>query len=131
MRYNEQSCSDVIINGEKSTLEELNRIYTTNFEEIEEEAFDATCRLFDHESDVTVIDNEVTKIHQDDKYFTVADVRLDLRIKVTAHDIDKAIEEAEKVADEVAKRLPAGVSYVESNYYDTEKGEKAIDWDVA
>ena len=100
-------------------------------EEIEEESFDATCRLFDHESDVTVIDNEVTEIHQDDKYFTVADVRLDLRIKVTAHDIDKAIEEAEKVADEVAKRLPAGVSYVESNYYDTEKGEKAIDWDVA
>ena len=74
-------------------------------EEIEEESFDATCRLFDHESDVTVIDNEVTEIHQDDKYFTVADV--------------------------VAKRLPAGVSYVESNYYDTEKGEKAIDWDVA
>ena len=100
-------------------------------EEIEEESFDATCRLFDHESDVTVIDNEVTEIHQDDKYFTVADVRLDLRIKVTAHDIDKAIEEAEKVADEVAKRLPAGVSYVESNYYDTEKGDKAIDWDVA
>ena len=100
-------------------------------EGIEEESFDATCRLFDHESDVTVIDNEVMKIHQDDKYFTVADVRLDLRIKVTAHDIDKAIEEAEKVADEVAKRLPAGVSYVESNYYDTEKGEKAIDWDVA
>ena len=45
--------------------------------------------------------------------------------------IDKAIEEAEKVADEVSKRLPAGVSYVESNYYDTEKGDKAIDWDVA
>ena len=103
----------------------------TDADEIEEESFNATCRLFDHESDVTVIDNEVTKIHQDDKYFTVADVRLDLRIKVTAHDIDKAIEEAEKVADEVAKRLPAGVSYVESNYYDTEKGEKAIDWDVA
>ena len=100
-------------------------------DEIEEEAFDATCRLYEHESDVTVIDNEVTEIHQDDKYFTVADVRLDLRIKVTAHDIDKAIEEAEKVADEVAKRLPAGVSYVESNYYDTEKGDKAIDWDVA
>ena len=100
-------------------------------EEIEEEAFDATCRLFDHESDVTVIDNEVTEIHQDDKYFTVADVRLDLRIKVTAHDIDKAIEEAEKVADEVATRLPAGVSYVESNYYDVDKGEPAIDWDVA
>ena len=80
---------------------------------------------------MTVIDNEVTEIHQDDKYFTVADVRLDLRIKVTAHEIDKAIEEAEKVADEVAKRLPAGVVYVESNYYDTEKGDKAIDWDVA
>lgn len=38
-RYNEQSASDVIINGEKSTLEELNRIYTTNFEEIEEEEY--------------------------------------------------------------------------------------------
>ena len=100
-------------------------------EEIEEEAFDATCRLYEHESDVMVIDNEVTEIHQENAYFTVADVRLDLRIKVTAHDIENAIEEAEKVADEVAKRLPAGVSYVESNYFDTEKGDEAIDWDVA
>ena len=87
--------------------------------------------MFEHESDVDVLDNQVQKVEQGDKYFTGADVRLDLRIKVTAHDIDKAIEEAEKVADEVAKRLPAGVSYVERNYYDTEKGEKAIDWDVA
>jgi len=102
----------------------------TDTDEIEEEAFDATCRLFEHD-DVTVIDNEVTAIRQDDKYFTFADVCLDLRIKVTAYDIEKAIEKAEKVADEVAKRLPAGVSYVESNYYDIEKGEKAIDWDVA
>ena len=100
-------------------------------DEIEEEAFDATCRLYEHESDVMVIDNEVTEIHQENAYFTVADVRLDLRIKVTAHDIENAIEEAEKVADEVAKRLPAGVSYVESNYFDTEKGDEAIDWDVA
>ena len=100
-------------------------------EEIEEESFDATCRLFEHESDVTVIDNEVTEIHQDDKYFTVADVRLDLRIKVTAHDIDKAIEEAEKVADEVKDRLPAGVAYIESQAFDADKGEEAIDWDWA
>ena len=100
-------------------------------EEIEEESFDATCRLFDHESDVTVIDNEVTKIHQDDKYFTVADVRLDLRIKVTAHDIETAIEEAEKVADEVKDRLPAGVAYIESQSFDAEKSEEAIDWDWA
>ena len=103
----------------------------TDADEIEEESFNATCRLFEHESDVDVLDNQVMKVEQGDKYFTFASVGLELKIKVTAHDIEKAFEEAEKVADEVAKRLPAGVSYVESNYYDTEKGEKAIDWDVA
>ena len=100
-------------------------------DEIEEESFNATCRLFEHETDVDVLDNQVQKVEQGDKYFTFASVGLELKIKVTAHDIEKAFEEAEKVADEVAKRLPAGVSYVESNYYDAEKGEKAIDWDVA
>ena len=103
----------------------------TDADEIEEESFNATCRLFEHESDVDVLDNQVQKVEQGDKYFTFASVGLELKIKVTAHDIEKAFEEAEKVADEVAKRLPAGVSYVESNYYDTEKGDKAIDWDVA
>ena len=34
-------------------------------DEIEEEAFAATCGLYEHESDVTVIDNEVTENHQD------------------------------------------------------------------
>ena len=100
-------------------------------EEIEEESFDATCRLFEHDSDVDVLDNQVMKVEQGDKYFTFASVGLELKIKVTAHDIEKAFEEAEKVADEVKDRLPAGVAYIESQAFDADRGDKAIDWDVA
>ena len=100
-------------------------------DEIEEEAFDTTCRLYEHESDVTVIDNEVTEIHQDNTYFTVADVRLDLRINVTANDYEDAYEEAEALADDVFYRLPSGVALVESQSYDFEQGAPAVDWDWA
>ena len=102
-----------------------------NKDEIKEEAFDATCRLYEHESDVTVIDNEVTEIHQDNTYFTVADVRLDLRINVTANDYEDAYEEAEALADDVINRLPSGVALVESQSYDFEQGGPAVDWDWA
>ena len=100
-------------------------------EDIEEESFDATCRRYEHESDVTVIDNEVTEIHQDNTYFTVADVRLDLRINVTANDYEDAYEEAEALADDVINRLPSGVALVESQSYDFEQGGPAVDWDWA
>ena len=100
-------------------------------DEIEEEAFDATCRLYEHESDVTVIDNEVTDIHQENTYFTVADVRLDLRVNVTANDYEDSYEEAEALADDVFNRLPPGVAFVESQSYDFEQGGPAVDWDWA
>ena len=103
----------------------------TDADEIEEESFNATCRLFEHETDVDVLDNQVMKVEQGDKYFTFASVGLELKIKVTAHDIEKAFEEAEKVADEVKDRLPAGVAYIESQAFDADKGEEAIDWDWA
>lgn len=98
-------------------------------DEIEEEAFDATCLLYEHESDVTVIDNEVTEIHQGNTYFTVADVRLDLRVNVTADDYEDAYEEAEALADDVFNWLPSGVALVESQSYDFEQGAPAVDWD--
>ena len=44
----------------------------TDADEIEEESFNATCRLFEHESDVDVLDNQVQKVEQGDKYFTFA-----------------------------------------------------------
>ena len=103
----------------------------TDADEIEEESFNATCRLFEHESDVDVLDNQVLKVEQGDKYFTFASVGLELKIKVTAHDIEKAYEEAVKVADEVANRLPAGVAYIESQTFDSDRGDKAIDWEWA
>ena len=34
-------------------------------DEIEEEAFDATCRLYEHESDVKIIDNQTMEIKQE------------------------------------------------------------------
>ena len=100
-------------------------------EEISEESFDATCRLYEHETDVKVIDNSVMEIEQDKKYFTVANVGLDLRINVTAQDLDEAYMEAEGVAEDVINRLPAGVAYFECEAYDAEQGEPAIDYDSA
>ena len=73
----------------------------------------------------------VTEIHQDNTYFTVADVRLDLRINVTADDYEDAYEEAEALADDVFNRLPSGVAWVESQSYDFEQGAPAVDWDWA
>lgn len=100
-------------------------------EEIEEESFDATCRLYEHETNVEVIDNRVVEVNQDNKYFTVADVGLELRVKVRAHDYEKAYAEAEKVAEEVKDRLPAGVAFYGFSAFEYEKGEPAVDWDVA
>ena len=100
-------------------------------EKIEDEAFDATCRLYEHETDVTVIDNRTMEIEQTGKYFTVANQGLDLRIRVTAHDDDEAYEEAEGVANYVMHNLPAGVAWFDCEAYDAERGEPAFDWDWA
>ena len=100
-------------------------------DEIEEEAFDATCRLYEHESDVKIIDNQTMEIKQEGQYFTVADQGLDLRIRVTARDNDEAYEEAEGVAAYVIYNLPAGVAWFDCEAYDAERGEPAVDWDWA
>lgn len=100
-------------------------------EEISEEAFDATCRLYEHESDVKVLDNQVMEVEQDNKYFTVANVGLDLRINTTGFDYDDAYENAEAIAEDIIDELPAGVAYFDCEAYDAEQGEPAVDWDWA
>ena len=98
----------------------------TDEEEISEQAFDATCRIYDNVSDVTVVDNDVMEVKQDNKHFTFADVGLDLRIKVTAHGYEKAYEQAEKIAQEEA-HLAAGVAFFACEAYDYETdGEQQI-----
>lgn len=104
---------------------------TEDADEIDEESFDATCRLYEGRSDVKVIDNRVMEVSQDNKYFTVADVGLDLRIKLTAHNLDDAFDEAERMAEEIKSELPPGVVWFDCESYDAEKGDEAIDWDVA
>ena len=98
-------------------------------DEIEEEAFDATCRLYEHESHVEVVDNRTTEIEQSGKYFTVANQGLDLRIKVTAHDYDEACEEADNIARSIENELPAGVAWYDSEAYDAQVTGEAVDWD--
>lgn len=102
---------------------------TNDKEKIEDEAFDATCRLYEHETDVNVIDNRTMEIEQTGKFFTVATQGLDLRIRVTAHDYDEAYEEAEGVAVDIMHSLPAGVAWFDCEAYDAEQGEPAVDWD--
>ncbi len=96
-----------------------------NKDDIEEEAFNATCRMYEHESFVKVFDNVVTEINQDDEYFTVADVKIDLRVHVVAHDYEEAFEKAE--AEATLLDLPAGVAFVEAEPYDYEwSGEECV-----
>lgn len=102
----------------------------TDEEEISEEAFLATCRLYEHESDVTVVDNQVMDVEQT-KYFTVATVGLDLRVKCDGYDYDNAYENAEGIAQGIIDELPVGVSFFDSEPYDAEQGEPAVDYDWA
>ena len=103
----------------------------TDKDEIEEEAFDATCRLYEHESNVEVVDSETMKIEQDGKWFTVAKQGLDLRIKVTGYDYDDACEEADNIAHGIENELPVGVSWYDSEAYDAEVIGEAVDWEWA
>jgi len=99
-------------------------------DEIDEEAFNATCRLFEHESNVTVVDNELMKIEQE-KFFTVATIGLDLRINTDGHNYEQAYKNAEAIAEEVKDRLPAGVVWYACEAYDSERGDESVDWDWA
>lgn len=89
----------------------------TNKDEIDEESFVATCRLYENESYVDVVDNQLMEVTQG-KHFTIADVGLDLRIKVVAHDYEGAYAEAESIAKGI--RLPVGVSFYDCEAYDYE-----------
>lgn len=95
----------------------------TNKDEIDEESFAATCSLYENESYVNVVDNQLMEVTQE-KYFTIADVGLDLRIKVVAHNYESAYAEAEKIAKGI--RLPVGVSFYECEAYDYEKYHERV-----
>ena len=98
---------------------------TTDECEIEDQAFLATDRLFEHFSEVKVINTEVQEVHQEDKYFTVADVGLELRVRVTAHDYEEAYEEAEGLIRENMD-LPGGVAFFECEAFDYEVDAESI-----
>ena len=99
-----------------------------NEDEIDEESFDATKDLYKHDTEVTVVENRMMEFHHE-KYFTIADVGLDLRIKVRANDYDEACEIASGIAESVD--LPVGVSYFDCEAYDGEVTGEAIDYDYA
>lgn len=102
---------------------------TENKDEISENAFDATCRLYEHETDIEVLDNAVMEVEQNQKFFTIANVGLELKIKVTAHSREEAFCEAESMAKDV--KLPAGVAFFVCEAVDAERGDEAVDWDWA
>ena len=93
---------------------------TDNKDDIEDNAFLATDRIFDNWSEVKVVDTEVEEINQDNKYFTVADVGIELRVRVTAHDVDDAFCEAEGLVRENTD-LPGGVAFFECEAIDAEQ----------
>ena len=93
---------------------------TEDKDEIEDQAFLATDRIFDNWSEVTVIDTEVEEINQDNKYFTVADVGMELKVTVSAHDADDAFGEAEGLVRENTD-LPGGVAFFVCEAIDCER----------
>ena len=98
-------------------------------EEIEEEAFNATCRLYENEPDATVLDNRVMEIDNTNKFFTFVDVGLEIKVDVVADDFDEAYMEGEAFAGDIIHRLPAGVVYTSCDAFDAEYIEPAIDYD--
>lgn len=89
-------------------------------DDIEDQAFLATDRLFDNWSEIEVVDTQVMEINQDNKYFTVVDVGLELRVTVTAQDHDDAYCEAEGLVRENTD-LPGGVAFFECEAFDSER----------
>ncbi len=100
---------------------------TEDKDEIEDQAFLATDRIFDHVSEVTVLDTEVQEISQDNKYFTVLDVGMELKVTVTAHDHDDAYGEAEGFVEENMD-LPGGVAFFECEAIDSERDAAEECW---
>lgn len=96
---------------------------TEDTDEIEDAALAALSRMFEHDTDITVLDKEVQEINQDNKYFTIADVGMELRVRVTAHDIDDAFGEADGYVRENSERkdLPNGVAFFECESIDGEQ----------
>ena len=103
-------------------------------EEIDEESFNATCRLYQNDSDIEVVDNKMISfkhINVQGVEFTAADVRLDLRINVRGVDYDEACSQADGMVSSITDELPAGVAYVDCDIYDAECCGPAVDWDWA
>ena len=90
-------------------------------DEIEDAALLAVSNLFKNDSDVTVLDMEVQEVSQDNKYFTIVDVGLELKVRVTAHDTDDAFGEADGYVRENSEDLPNGVAFFECESIDAEQ----------
>ncbi len=87
-----------------------------NHESAINEAYQATDRIFDNKSDITVISSNVTGV-KCMKFFDVAEVRVVLSVKnIRAHDYEKAYKDAESVIESVD--LPAGVKLYEAQAYE-------------
>ena len=87
----------------------------TDREEIEEECFNALKDIYKNESSINVVDTQLMEFKQG-KFFTIADAGLDLRIKVSEIDYEKAFEKAEGIAEDI--KTPTGVAYYECEAYD-------------
>ena len=87
----------------------------TDKDEIDEESFNAVKDLYKNESGIKVVDTQLMEFKQGN-FFTIADVGLDLRIKVSELDYEKAFEKAEGIAEDV--KTPVGVAYYECEAYD-------------
>ena len=83
---------------------------TEDKDEIYENAFAATKDIFKGWSEVTTIDNDVQEVDQSNKYFTIVDFSWELKVTVSAHDIDDAFGEAEGFVSEITD-LPNGVVF--------------------
>lgn len=94
-------------------------------DDAEDEALMATDKIFDDNSDVTVVKSEVTKIERH-KYFDIAEVKMELLIELTAFEYGEAWGDAEIMVRETD--LPVGVSLYDCEAYDYSRyNERVVD----
>lgn len=83
-------------------------------DDAEDEAYLATDTIFDNDTGIKVLDTKVTKVERQ-KYFDIAEVKMELRIDLTAFDVDDAFRDAEDMIR--GMDLPVGVSLYDCEAY--------------
>ena len=92
-------------------------------DEADTEAYLSVNKLYDNRNHIEVQEVNVTKIVRQ-KFFDFAEVKIGLKVAVTAHDYEAAYKEAEREIRNIS--LPVGVGLYEVDTYDYEWNSERV-----